>query len=579
MITKPFSTLEPRSIDWLTKITPDSVFIPEELSDELSKIQDEVWKFYEAEIVPFIPQLEKTDPVLLKKLLRKMGAEGLLNPGIPKQYGGKGYGLLASALVNFSGGVYTSFGVAMAAHSGIGTIPILYFGNKDQKNRYLPKLATGEFIAAYGLTEPNSGSDALSIRTTAVMSDDGKHYILNGQKCWITNGGIGDVFTIFAKVDGEHFTAFIVDGETEGFSKGSEENKMGLNGSSTVQLYMQDCKVPVENVLGEVGKGHIIALNTLNNGRFKLGFMALGICHLILNDVRGFLRANVSDSLKMKLQVVKSKVARMEIKYWALQTALFRTAKMLEEKTLAYANAGDDDNTAYLKAAAEFVIEAAIMKIYSTEILDLFGDEYIQILEFNGYSEAFAAARIYRDSRVTRIFEGTNEINRLLITEMLFKKISKDSILSERINILVNENEPKQLSSEESSKESTILKDMKLALLMTASAVSKRYQHKLREEQEIALHFADLLIYTYIIDSAISRVLKADKIFPKIQLMATEKMKWTLSYYLDFFLVKCANSVESFSSFNHHQQIFDLLEKIRSDYLINRLKIEQSMIF
>lgn len=577
MIAKPCSPYEPQSIDWLFTTSQPPVFIPEELSEELLKIRDKVWKFYENEIVPFIPQLEKTNPTLLKKLLRKMGGEGLLNPGISKQYGGEGYGLLASALVNYSGGVYSSFGVAMAAHSGIGTIPIQYFGNEDQKNRYLPKLATGEFIAAYGLTEPNSGSDALSVRTTAVLSADGKHYILNGQKCWITNGGIADVFTIFAKVDGQHFTAFIVEAETEGFSKGSEENKMGLNGSSTVQLYLQDCKVPIENVLGEVGKGHIIALNTLNSGRFKLGFMALGISRLILNSVHEYIRKNRSGSLKMKSQIIYSKIARMEIKYWALQTALFRTANMLEDKTHTYINAGKDENTAYLKAAAEFVIEAAMMKIFSTELLDLFGDEYIQILEYNGYSEASAAARIYRDNRVTRIFEGTNEINRLLIVDMLFKKLNDGKNPQSLIDVLFDDEDEEPLPTNAFIDERRTLKCMKQLLMLVVSEVANSFGNKLKEEQEIAVDIADLLIYTYIIDSALSRIIKTGNLFKGDQLIGVEIMRWIFSYYGDLYYLKCKNLVHCLSVPTDHQ-IFSLLEKSSSIYTANRTEIERSVV-
>jgi len=425
----------------------------------------------------------------MPSLMEKAGEQGLLGASIPEAYGGLGKDFITSTLVNEGLGGGFSFSVAVAAHTGIGTLPILYFGTEAQKTKYIPKLSSGEWKGAYGLTEPNSGSDALGAKTTAVLSADGKNYILNGQKCWITNGGFADVYTVFAKIDGDKFSAFIVERGMEGFTQGPEEHKMGIKGSSTVQLYFQDCKVPVENLLGEIGKGHVIAFNILNIGRLKLAAAAIGASKLSLSLSVDY--ANTREQFKTAIAnfgAIKYKLAEMAIRIYSSESALYRTAKWIDDKEVELQNSGKQFNEALLGAAEEYAIECAMLKVHGSEVLDYAVDEGVQVHGGNGYSDEYLISKAYRDSRINRIYEGTNEINRLLTVDMMLKRAMKG----------------------------------KLDLMGPAMAVSKELtsipefgsddETPFAKERKAIVNIADMAIETFVAESTLLRVMKlADK--------------------------------------------------------------------
>ena len=404
--------------------------------------------------------------------------------------------------------------VAVAAHTGIGSLPILYFGTEEQKQKYIPKLASGEWKGAYGLTEPNSGSDALGAKTTAKLSDDGKYYILNGQKCWITNGGFADVYTVFAKIDGDKFTGFIVERGFEGFTQGPEEHKMGIKGSSTVQLYFQDCKVPVENVLGEIGRGHVIAFNILNIGRLKLCAAALGGSKRAATTSIQYAITREQFKLPIaKFGAIKHKMAEMAIRMWVCESALYRASKWIDDKEHELMNSGKSFAEALLGAAEEYAIECAMLKVYGSEVLDYVVDEGVQIHGGNGFSDEYMISKAYRDSRINRIYEGTNEINRLLTVDMVLKRAMKGKLdlMGPAMAVQKELMSIPDFGAEDEgafAKELKYIANFKKAILMVAGAAVQKLMMQLEKEQEVLMNIADMAIETYNAESALLRVMK-----------------------------------------------------------------------
>ncbi len=501
--------------EWLIKESiPQETFIPEEFTEEQHMIKDLSHQFIKTEVLPVLERMEKLEPGLMPSLLEKAGAIGLTGVSIPEQYGGLGKDLVTATIINESIGLGFSFCVAFTAHTGIGSMPILYFGTEEQRKKYVTKLANCEWKGAYGLTEPNSGSDALGAKTVAKLSEDGKYYILNGQKCWITNGGFADIYTVFAKVDGDKFTAFIVERGTEGFTQGPEEQKMGIKGSSTVQLYFQDCKVPVENVLGEIGRGHVIAFNTLNTGRYKLCAATLGGSKesITMSVQYAIAREQFKTSIA-NFGAIKNKLAEMAIRTWVGDSALYRTGKLIDDREAELMAKSEPFDKAYLLAAEEYAIECALLKVYGSEVLDYVVDEGVQIHGGNGFSDEYHISRGYRDSRINRIYEGTNEINRLLTVDMMLKRAMKGKLdlMGPAMAVSKELMSIPDFGSDDDApfaKEKKYIANFKKAILMVAGAAVQKLMMNLDKEQEVIMNIADMAIDAFVAESALLRLIK-----------------------------------------------------------------------
>jgi alkylation response protein AidB-like acyl-CoA dehydrogenase len=495
---------------------PEQIVTPEDFTEEQIMLAETVRAFVERDVKPRDAEIEKLDYELTVQLMRKAGEIGLLGADVPEAYGGLGLDKTSTTLLSETLSPASSFALSVGAHTGIGTLPIVFFGTPEHKKRWLPQLASGELIAAYCLTEPGSGSDALGARTTAVLSEDGQHYILNGSKLYITNAGFADLFIVYAKVDGVHFSAFIVERETPGFSIGPEEHKMGIKGSSTRPLFFEDTRIPVNHLLGEVGKGHLIAFNILNIGRFKLAAGCLGgmkeaiqLSSAFANQRRQFGKPISSFPL------IAAKLADMNTLAYVTESMVYRTAGLIDQ-SLTQANLdGADGGLQAAKAIAEYALECSINKVFASEAMDAVVDEGVQIHGGSGYIQEYKIERLYRDSRINRIFEGTNEINRLLIPATLLKRALKGELpLVERAQALQKEllnPSPIDVSAAPGSplaKQIAIVAALKKVFLMIGGLAVQKHGLRLEREQEIVASLADSMIELYALESALLRTRK-----------------------------------------------------------------------
>lgn len=502
--------------EFLIKETePQDVFIPEQLTEEQLMMKKTCDEFIDQEVQPILERLDNQEEGLMPSILDKAGALGLLGVSVPENLGGLGFDFVTSMLTTETLGAGHSVAVALSAHTGIGTLPILYYGNEEQKKKYIPKLATGEWKACYCLTEPDSGSDANSGKTTAKLSTDGKYYLLNGQKMWITNGGFADIFTVFAKIDDDkNLSAFIVEKSFGGISLNPEEHKMGIKGSSTRQIFFTDCKVPAENLLSERGNGFKIAVNILNIGRIKLAGAAIGGAKRTVTQSVQYANERIQFERPIsKYGAIRYKLAEQAIRIFASESAIYRTSQNIEDAIEALMQSGMEEGQAILKGIEQFAIEAAILKVHGSETLDYVADEGVQIYGGMGYSAEAPMDRIYRDSRINRIFEGTNEINRLLIVDMILKRAMKgeldvmgpaQKVAAELVGIPeFNETDQTLFTYEKK-----LIRNFKKAILLIAGAAVQKLMTTLTKEQEVIMNIANMLIETYVAESTLLRTEK-----------------------------------------------------------------------
>ena len=506
----------------------EDVFTPEDFSDEQRQFAETTQQFIENEIVPNIDEIEKQNFELVIEGMKKCGELGLLMMDAPEEYGGLELDKASSMLVAEKVSLGGSFSVAYAAHTGIGTLPLIYYGTDEQKEKYLEKIISGEWCAAYCLTEPGSGSDALGAQATAVLSEDGKHYILNGTKQFITNGGFAQLFTVFAKIDKEHFTAFLIEKDFEGLVIGPEEKKLGIKGSSTTQVILDNCKVPVENLLGEIGKGHKIAFNVLNVGRFKLGAGVTGAAKMAL--VTGIKYANERTQFKQKISsfgAIQEKIADLTADIFASESVVYRLAGLLDTKLATIEKGIDNYYAEYQKGIEEYAPECGIAKVFCSEVLARTVDEVVQIHGGYGYVSEYPAERYYRDERINRIFEGTNEINRLLIPGMILRKAMKGELplQAEAMKAFESLMTPSFEELDESvpfAAEKTLISNLKTLFLILSGTGVQKFMDKIANEQEILMAAADISIQIFALESA---VLRAEKALGKVSESKQELLK------------------------------------------------------
>jgi len=493
---------------------PGDVFTPADLSDDQRLIGQTAEGFVLKEVFPLIKDLENKKAGLMASLVKKGGEVGLMGGGVPEEYGGAGLDKISTTVLTEKLSIYGGFAVTHGAHAGIGTLPIVYFGTEEQKKKYLPKLATGEWIGAYCLSEPQAGSDAQNSLTRAELNAEGTHYILNGQKMWITNGGFADIYIVFAKVDGEKFTAFIVERSFPGFKPGNEEHKMGIHGSSTTPIFLENCKVPKENLLHEIGRGHIVAFNILNAGRFTLGASCVGGSkHVLMTSSKYCKERKAFHKQIGEFGMMKEKLAEMAIQIFAVESMVYRSAGNIEAAMAAASGSGDKiQNT--MKVLEEYAIESSIAKVYGSEMLDFVVDEGVQIFGGYGFHEEYPVCRAYRDSRINRIFEGTNEINRMLIIQMLMKRAMGGQLplipaaMKLADEILAGpsfEEAPEGVLADEAR----AVANTKKMFLQAAGGAVQKFREKLADEQELIGALSNMVMEIYAMESCLLRAQKA----------------------------------------------------------------------
>jgi len=496
--------------------TPTEVFTPEDLSEEQRQMAATVAQFARDEILPAAEEIEEKKPGVLAALMRKAAELGFASVDIPEEYGGLGMDKTTSTLITDHLSVLASFSTAFGAHIGIATLPLVWYGSEEQKQRYLPKLASGEWLGAYGLSEASSGSDAMNIRTRATLSADGTTYTLNGEKMWITNCGIAGLYTVFAKIDGEKFSAFLIERDTPGLTVGAEEHKLGIRGSSTCPLVLQDCKVPAGNLLGEPGKGHHIAFNVLNVGRFKLGVACIGGArHALAHTIEYAKQRKAFGKAIAEFGLIQRKIAQGATQLYAAESMAYRTVGMIDASLEQLGDHASRSSREIQKRIEEYAVECSILKVYGSEMLTVVADELIATMGGYGYVEEYPAERFYRDARINRIFEGTNEINRLIITGWLMKRaLSGDLPLLGAIKTLMDEvTQPPSLDGsvdmgEALARESELLAALKKIALFAAGVASQRFMAALQEQQEVMADLADIITQVFALESALLRARK-----------------------------------------------------------------------
>jgi butyryl-CoA dehydrogenase len=492
----------------------DDVFTPEDFSEQHRLIAQTAEEFAVNEILPNVEKIEHKDFSISRALLKKAGDLGLSGAEIPEAYGGLEMDKVTAAVIADNLAKYAGFATTWGAHSGIGLLPIVYFGTEEQKQKYLPRLAAGEIVGAYALSEASSGSDALNCRARAELSSDGKHYILNGEKMWITNAGFADLFTVFAKIDGEKFTAFLVEKIFPGFSVGAEEHKLGIRGSSTCPIILNDCKVPVENLLGDIGKGHVIAFNILNVGRFKLGAACLGGARVSLGNAITYAKQRKAfDKVIADFGLIREKIANMATLTYVGESLIYRTVGMMDIALNEVDKSGPEAMKETRKAIEEYAVECSIIKVWASEMVDYVVDETMQIYGGYGFVEEYPAERAYRDARINRIFEGTNEINRLIITGFLLKRAMSGQLpLMPAIKKLMDEVVSGPSMSEDIegplAEERKLVSQAKKLGLFAAGSATQKYMQAIQDQQEIMGAIADMTIETYAMESAVLRAQK-----------------------------------------------------------------------